>query len=242
MIDGSDSPISQVVVSPFVESRYFEVWTGSEGPPLETLTTALCADPVYMHRVGAREYLCPVITETPGKFLRRAGSAALGPNAYLFAGEIVARARAEGREWEPKGTWHLDLIVDCGLPLHFHFRYVPPTSLVPSLAARDAVPEMYVAGLAHLSEAPMPGLYQPVTAAVARMQVLNLNPEEEGFGTLRDVPFGYRLPLDPDTIRVPFVFMTLDILGIGPLERDHPSPWQVHEIRIDLRGLIDTDE
>ncbi len=236
------APIARVVVAPGTEGMYYDLWTDAEGPPPATLTTALHARPVYMHRVGARENLCPVVTTTPGKLLRPTGSPALGPNSYLFAGQVVAREYL-GRhgDWEPEGTRHLAAIVDCGLPLHFAFTHrectVPVRScMVPSLAPEDMAPGAYVAGLAHLSEVSSNGLYQPVTGVVRGMQVLGLTPEEEGFGVLRDVPFGYRLALDPDTVRVRFVFMTLDVLSVGPLEHNHDCGLRVFEVRIDLRA------
>jgi hypothetical protein len=91
--------------------------------------------------------------------------------------------------------------------------------MVPHFSGVSAQKGVYVAGLAHLSSYSFgtTGLQQSVRGFIRGMKVLKLDPQEEGFGAVQDVPYGYRLRLDPDTIRQPFAFMMLDVTETGKL-------------------------
>ncbi|MBI3946159.1 MAG: hypothetical protein HY321_09595 [Armatimonadetes bacterium] len=187
---------------------------------------------MYMHRVDEdprHSHLVPVVAPTPTKILRATGSHTLGPNSYLFAGDVTAcdryRIRYGGQHpgETPEESDRLDFIVDCGLPLRFSFGSELWNRQPPHLEARHVGEGLWVAGMAHLRETsdsglgePAMGLHQAVTGTVRGVQVLVLDPCEDGFGTVRPVPFGYRLRLDPDTIRVEFAFIELDVTTIEP--------------------------
>lgn len=82
---------------------------------------------------------------------------------------------------------------------------------------RDAERGMWVAGLAELScGAFVMGLHQRVKVVTRRMQVLGLNPGEEGFGVVHDVPVGHNTRLDPFLFEQPFAFVTLDVMEVLP--------------------------
>jgi hypothetical protein len=84
--------------------------------------TVITARPIYMHRVEETLCFVPRITRTPEKFIRAAGSPALGRHSYLFAGQIVACDYFQYRYRESKTThWRSDVIVDCGIPLNCSF-------------------------------------------------------------------------------------------------------------------------
>lgn len=214
-------------------------------PPEIIFQTSLEAKPLYMHLIGETIGVVPVVTDKSEKFLRPTLSSMLGPHSYLFAGEISAcdhytlKARRDGVDEE---IWGVNFIVDCGLPLCFRFgphemgsRLSVPQFSVRSIkrggrvVGRDAERGMWVAGLAELScGAFIHGLHQRVKGSIQRMQVLGLNPGEEGFGVVHDAPFGYNTRIDPFLFELPYAFVTMDVNETMP-RAYKPIPARVPE-------------
>jgi hypothetical protein len=212
--------------------RWYEPWRWNTpqgrlqkptSPETDRTQVVIGAQPIYLHRIGKKQYLVPVVSETPQKFLRPTRSLSLGPHSYLFAGEIIAcdhyriRYGGHSKDEEAVEVWRTNCIVDCGIPLHFNFGPEYWCQEVPHFKAKEAERGVYIAGLVKLSERFEIGLHQPVSGIIRRMHVLGMSPDDEYFGMAREVPYGYRLPLDPDTISQQFVFMTLEVTEVGQL-------------------------
>jgi hypothetical protein len=247
----TDKQSKREIVLSIDEALYYALWYEPQGkpsrvtprfsPPLEKgvqpevipVSRVVHAQPLYLQLINRERKLYPSIADSPTKFLRATNSAALGPNSYLFAGEIVAsdkcamtvKDREVGKRLRDK--WTVMFIVDCGVPLRFCWDYMPMGPDVRCLEnqVRDGV---FFEGIVYLSMSVWPpgGLQQAVTGAVRGMKILELHPTSEHFGQIHEVPFGHALTAGLDTLRQETVFATVELGSIGPLAyRPFPARW-----------------
>jgi hypothetical protein len=235
-------PKREIILS-IDEALYYGLWYEPQGKPIRVtprfspppekglqpevipLDAAIWAEPVYLQPTDRERKIYPSIVDNPMKFLRATNSAALGPNSYLFAGEIVAsdkyvmfvKDREKGKKLRDR--WTMTFIIDCGVPLQFHSDYVPiGRSDLPCLEnqVQDGV---FFEGIVRLSVNGWSpgGLHQAVSGAVRGVKVLELDSASEHFGEVHEVPFGHNLTADPDILQQETVFATIDIDSIWPL-------------------------
>lgn len=194
-------------------------------PDVIPYTGCIHAAFTYLQRIDRKVRFDPSITETPQKLLRSAHSVALGPNAYVFVGEVVANDKYQlmvkngegGRK--PRDEWAMHAIFDCGVPLCFFKTYRPVPDI--SCLEDDIEDGAYFEGIVRLSFSAFStktGLHQSVTGMIEGAQVLEMDPRRDTFGQICDVPFGTRLSFDPDSMTAQeTVFVEFDVSEVGPV-------------------------
>lgn len=161
-------------------------------PSVIEWASAVDVQPVYLQRSDASFKLFPAVGAVGERFLRPANSEALGPNTYLVHGCLagVDRYTLKGGRCS---EWHMDAILDCGIPLNMRGTYKPGMSLSLGEMESEYAPGAPFEGLVRLTMSAWTsraGLRQYVSGFVEGAGILGLDSHEGTFGKVSPVPFG----------------------------------------------------
>lgn len=195
------------------------------------MTGVICAHrTVYWQTVGARHRMGPAIVEGEERLLRATGSEALGVNSYLFAGEVVACERrviefSSGPGGHRHGgEWHLNYVVDSGIPLHMSARGGSAAPEATSSREGQIHEGVYIEGITRLFLWDASNsVHQTVSGEVVGMRMLDLDPRSESFGKVRPTPWGEMPSADPDVVPVDIAFVDFVVHSVGEIQRREGS-------------------